>query len=650
MRKCEKYKKKVDPKCDDQEGCYWVVGKGCKSEQNIPSSAPIIPWSTAPTFEVNVATKVVLRNKMTDEVTKTLPWVESGTIVHGMIIDGTWAHVFVPNIGEGYIKRKHLIQTDSAATALAGDTQTGPIPTALTGDTQTGPIPTALTGDTQTAFIPTALTGDALDPDEKYVHSTLDYLKNIRSISGVNVFGYMYLKKHNSLVIFMGDPHTNTQRADVMEYKTLCKSFDGDKSIQKNHFAPPISDLADALDRTPSKEHIFVSDLLFDILQMKGDSTTKVNILSETWMSRKTCYGSRMHLTPLSWEMAFLRTTNCLTYKISNEEDNLCRLIRPHYTDFRRESFWFFAAAYIDFFKGNSAENNMWVNGSIGSWKKIYLETPLWFLFNADEMFMHIKDNFDALLLCLITFGIDPKHLALFTTTKWPTGSMASYVNEYSHYYNTHESLDVCQFIDQYFFKNEFESQKVIFGFTDDHMITKVFAYGGKAVKTTRHAKQLCKIQTHSFRFLLSLVHECVQKFALTSPGRVNMRFGVVCTILIDIYTLLRLHYYMGYGNSDMKIPDQPKRNNICIVYGGEGIQTELGAFSNIGTFADGFTYGHVSAILYFFKKYVFQITGNPRLGYTSKTRNGEIAKFVTEIDESNPSDESKWDDCVQLK
>ena len=174
-----------------------------------------------------------------------------------------------------------------------------------------------------------------------------------------------------------------------------------------------------------------------------------------------------------------------------------------------------------------------------------------------------------------------------------------------------------------------------------------MFSYGGKAVKTTRHAKQLCKIQTHSFRFLLSLVHECVQKFALTSPGRVNMRFGVVCTILIDIYTLLRLHYYMGYGNSDMKIPDQPKRNNICFVYGGEGTVIPEGAFSSIGTFADGFTYGHVSAILYFFKKYVFQIQGNPSFNYTSTTPNGEIAKFVTEIDSS---DVSKWDDCVQLK
>ena len=29
---CSKYRKTINPKCKDQSGCHWVVGKGCKGE------------------------------------------------------------------------------------------------------------------------------------------------------------------------------------------------------------------------------------------------------------------------------------------------------------------------------------------------------------------------------------------------------------------------------------------------------------------------------------------------------------------------------------------------------------------------------------------------------------------------------------------
>ena len=36
---CSKYRSSKDPKCNDQEGCKWVKGQGCKSTGSAPAKS-----------------------------------------------------------------------------------------------------------------------------------------------------------------------------------------------------------------------------------------------------------------------------------------------------------------------------------------------------------------------------------------------------------------------------------------------------------------------------------------------------------------------------------------------------------------------------------------------------------------------------------
>jgi DNA ligase 1 len=40
---CKKFKKTIDPKCNDQDGCGWTVGKGCLSSDTQPKSKLFVP-------------------------------------------------------------------------------------------------------------------------------------------------------------------------------------------------------------------------------------------------------------------------------------------------------------------------------------------------------------------------------------------------------------------------------------------------------------------------------------------------------------------------------------------------------------------------------------------------------------------------------
>ena len=134
--------------------------------------------------------------------------------------------------------------------------------------------------------------------------------------------------------------------------------------------------------------------------------------------------------------------------------------------------------------------------------------------------------------------------------------------------------------------------------------------------------------------------------------GLSNLKMKYLTKVMfIDFYNLCRILYYSGFNNDDKDMS-----NNIIINYGGESNDPCYDTFC----INDYGTYGHISAILLFFREFFYK-KARSRTDYKLKTSNSslnqkrhysfnndfvEIKKYLSKYDET----QVKGRDCVQIK
>lgn len=150
----------------------------------------------------------------------------------------------------------------------------------------------------------------------KTITDTLQYLNNLNTVSGTNLFTLTYLEKTNSIVLFLGDFHTNVARdkeTNKDTYNGFCREYEGNTKINRN---PKLKD-NEIYDSNSS--NTFVIDVLKYLL--KNTDNLKLFLEFEQFYIGNL-EGDGRHRTPMLNE--FKSILNLVNY---------CRLQNDVYTD-----------------------------------------------------------------------------------------------------------------------------------------------------------------------------------------------------------------------------------------------------------------------------------------------------------------------------
>ena len=205
----------------------------------------------------------------------------------------------------------------------------------------------------------------------------------------------------------------------------------------------------------------------------------------------------------------------------------------------------------------------------------------------------------------IFCFGINP----IYITNTNPTDIFTDLKTKYTIYYNSKDDLDINEFFNTYIYDDlnitneNFTLNKIIFEIPKYSKTQKkkwkaktIIKYDEKNITTTRHAKQLIKVEEEQHVNLQNYLYEYIDY---------SVDFDNIEMIFIDFYSLCRLLYYLGFNNN--KIENNIKyKNSINIIYGGEATDCSLLDIAKYGI-CDGYTRGHNSSLIYYFRKYYFK-------------------------------------------
>tara|TARA_B110000208_G_scaffold160807_1_gene196148 strand:- start:117 stop:1841 length:1725 start_codon:yes stop_codon:yes gene_type:complete len=435
------------------------------------------------------------------------------------------------------------------------------------------------------------------------IKSFEDYINSLDSISGINLFGI--IKINGSIIVFLGDNHAvhdSYSHSEDGNYTKLCKAFPNKKKL------PTLG----AWDLIKKPKHnppdIFITDLFNYIYSQKLSANFYLempkNTLSDAFAS------SGIYETPLQYELSLIKSFIKLCKdNLNYDKEFVCdKKYLYNYTDFRWDynvgSFLKVVQFYIQEEYGDTLYN----------YYKGYFVNILGLGYGNFVKFLDKFKNIDFYKIhCfyIFCFGINPDYI----TNTNPTNIFTYLKTKYTIYYNSKDDLDINEFFNTYIYDDlnitneNFTLNKIIFEIPKYSETqgqkwkakTKI-KYDKKNITTTRHAKQLIKVEEKQHVNLQNYLYDYIYysvDFTQTDD------FDNIEMIFIDFYSLCRLLYYLGFNNN--KIENNIKyKNSINIIYGGEATDCSLLDIATYGI-CDGYTRGHNSSLIYYFRKYYFK-------------------------------------------
>tara|TARA_B110000208_G_scaffold190848_1_gene255870 strand:+ start:1129 stop:4509 length:3381 start_codon:yes stop_codon:yes gene_type:complete len=436
---------------------------------------------------------------------------------------------------------------------------------------------------------------ESLDDFEKYLNS-------IDSISGINLFGIS--KINNSIIIFLGDNHavgTGYKHSESGNYIKLCDKFPN-KPISR-----PLNEIQLKQEPINAPPNVFITDLFNYIY--KNNLSTNFNL--ETYKNNKYDEGINRYQTPMRNELLNVFNFNKLCEDHDNYKDtSLCNKDNYlyNYTDFR----WYYNVN--SFLKVIKLHIQYKIQDPSYIYYKHYFTIDLGLSVENFVKFLNKFKNIEFYkthCFYLFCFGINPKYINNTT----PTHIFTDLKTKYTTYYDLKDDLDINEFFNKYIYNDlgiadaNFTLNKIMFEipkYDETHLqkwkAKTIIRYDNKVITTTRHAKQLIKVNENQHKNLQNYLYEYIDTI---DNFKIRKKIYSIQMILIDFYSLCRLLYYIGLNNN--KIDNSIKyKNSINIVYGGEAIDCNIGVKVNMGI-CDGHTRGHNSSLIYYFRKYYFK-------------------------------------------
>jgi len=429
-----------------------------------------------------------------------------------------------------------------------------------------------------------------------------DYINSIDSISGINLFGI--IKINGSIIVFLGDNHAvdNSYSHSLNDYYTkLCAAFP-DKNILATL---DISNLKKKPKHNPPD--IFITDLIKYIYSEE----LSANFYLQIYKDNLSTIGHGKDQTPMRNELLnILRFNKLCKDNLDYKNKFVCNKDKYlyNYTDFR---FYYNINTFLKVIQLHILDNK---NDYSYIYYKNYFENTLKL---GAENFVKFLNKFKNIefykIHCfyLFCFGIHP----VYITNTNPTNIFTDLKTKYTTYYNSKNDLDINYFFNRYIYDDlniinvKFTLNKIMFEIPkysetqrQNWKAKTIIKYDKKNITTTRHAKQLIKVEEKQHVNLQNYLYEYIDTVEnFTNPNEIDS----IKMLFIDFYSLCRSLYYLGFNNKKIKNSIKYK-NSINIVYGREA--TDCPPFTKaLNGICDGSTRGHNSSLIYYFRKYYFK-------------------------------------------
>ena len=519
------------------------------------------------------------------------------------------------------------------------------------------------------------------------------FLEKINSISGICNYGYIRLKNTGQLLLNFGDLHTwsnrDSEEGSDNVWKHLCEqhnnlvkqlityTHDTDKFI---NISPDYNSLylKYAIDRKRytntnlninniiKNGEIFITHMILYILK----NLKNIHFFSETRRYKHQWGNTGRHSTP-QWYNKALDQLWYTRPQFMKDNNNYI-----HYNCFRDNKYIFFYMMTV-FHNGKFKLSN----------KKLLLETVtkiyvLSFLQGYTPSTSAIKDKKNKSWIKKVRYYLDYENKSILDIIKNDLNLPKKFSNELiDHVINNikereHDITTIrvdgkiiyCTRMSKQLLKLKPEVQDMVVQWFFTLIINKIESIFYiktepkpetmsideliNKLNSANYSSEQLLISKNDYIKAYKNVIDNYEKYHTSGiDGLIDLKMKYCTKVMfIDFYNLCRILYYSGNNNDNKDMS-----NNIIINYGGESNDPCFHTFC----LTDGQTYGHVSAILYFFRNFYYtenvfndytikqsNSTLNRKKHYSFDTDTIEIKKYLSKYSENR----IKGRDCVEIK